>query len=175
MQRESRDDPQRQSQQGQLQQPSRSFVRGIGASGQAAEIGSIQGTVRSVDFGNGLLRVAGGNRTLTVHARPDELAEFRPGDQVSLDYSDYAGMLWIASGGSGVSAQEFAESGTVSGIVTGLDKSRGRVTLQGPARAETFLGHPEDLQSLIPGQYVSITFERVQNNDWVQSINQGGR
>ena len=146
-----------------------------------SETGAVQGTVRSIDFRNGILRISSGNRLIYLHAKPDQLTAFQPGDQVNVDYDDFAGVLWLsgetggAAGPAGsVGAENFALSGTVSGTVAALDKARGRVTLTGAMRNHTFLAHPDDIRTLIPGQFVSLTYERIGNTDWVSSIGQGG-
>lgn len=145
-----------------------------------SETGAVQGTVRSIDFRNGVLRISSGNRLIYLHAKPDQLAAFQPGDQVDVDYDNFAGVLWLAGetgGGAGAAvggAENFALSGTVSGTVAALDKSRGRVTLTGAMRDHTFLAHPDDIRDLIPGQFVSLTYERIGNTDWVSSIGQQG-
>ncbi len=144
-----------------------------------SETGAVQGTVRSIDFRNGILRISSGNRLIYLHAKPDQLAAFQPGDQVNVDYDDFAGVLWLsgepAGGTAGTAgAENFALSGTVSGTVAALDKSRGRVTLTGGMRNHTFLAHPDDIRDLIPGQFVSLTYERIGNSDWVSSIGQNG-
>ncbi len=139
-----------------------------------AETGVLQGTVRAIDFRAGIMEVSASGRTIALHAKPDELASFHSGDLVSIDYDDYAGVLWLAShaGGATMGNQNFAISGTVSGTVTGLNKARGYVTVLGSTRTRTFLAHPSDLLDLVPGQFVSLSFERIGGADWVSSINQ---
>ncbi|MHB8417657.1 MAG: hypothetical protein ACYDCL_06250 [Myxococcales bacterium] len=139
-----------------------------------AETGVVQGTVRAINFRAGILQINSAGRTVSLHAKPDQLADFQPGDLVSVNYDDFAGVLWLASNlgeATGTAGnQSFAISGTVTGTVSGLNKARGYVTLLGPTRNHVFLAHPLDIKNLMPGQFVSLSFERIGGTDWVSSI-----
>ncbi|HUB06096.1 MAG TPA: hypothetical protein VMB50_03805 [Myxococcales bacterium] len=156
--------------QGQMMAPQAGSMASSGMT--PAETGVVQGTVRAINFRAGILEINSAGRTIALHAKPDQLADFQPGDLVSVNYDDFAGVLWLASNmneGS-IGNQNFAISGTVTGTVSALNKARGYLTLMGPTRNQTFLAHPLDIKNLVPGQFVSLSFERIGGRDWVSSI-----
>ncbi len=164
---------QTQKGQGQYQaQPMMTQQGALQASSGAAETGVVQGTVRAINFRAGILQINSAGRTVSLHAKPDQLADFQPGDLVSVNYSDYAGVLWLSESGqaAGTGNQSFAISGTVTGTVSALNKSHGYLTIMGPTHNQRFLANPEDLKNLMPGQFVSLSFERIGGMDWVSSI-----
>jgi hypothetical protein len=160
-----------QPNQGQMMAPSPGSMAASGMT--PAETGVVQGTVRAINFRAGILEINSAGRTVALHAKPDQLADFQPGDLVSVNYDDFAGVLWLASNlneGTPIGNQNFAISGTVTGTVSALNKARGYLTLMGPNRNQTFLAHPLDIKNLVPGQFVSLSFERIGGRDWVSSI-----
>lgn len=156
-----------------------------GESGTLSASGTVHGIVRHRDFARGRLDVASGSRTVTLHATPDQLTDYRVGDDVDLDYDDYAGVRWL-SGGAGSSgggldgggglgaAGSYAEEGTASGTVAGVDSAHGLLRLREARGTRTFHAHPEDLEDVIPGQFVTVTYDRVGPAAWAEEIDQGG-
>lgn len=158
-----------QQYQGQMMAPQQGSM--AASNMQPAETGVVQGTVRAINFRAGILEINSAGRTVSLHAKPDQLADFQPGDLVSVNYDDFAGVLWLASAaGEGMGNQNFAISGTVTGTVSGINKARGYLTVMGPTRNHTFLASPLDIKNLVPGQFVSLSFERIGGTDWVSSI-----
>ncbi|MHB8420439.1 MAG: hypothetical protein ACYDCL_20390 [Myxococcales bacterium] len=152
---------------------------GAGEYGNLSSSGTIHGIVRRRDFARGILVIASGDRTVNVHATPDQLTDYRTGDRIDLDYDDYAGVRWLSGGegstggGLGYGEGNYAEEGTTSGTVASVDSSRGLVRIREAQGTRTFHAHPEELQDVIPGQFVSLTYERIGRAAWVEQIDQG--
>ncbi|HUB08765.1 MAG TPA: hypothetical protein VMB50_17290 [Myxococcales bacterium] len=162
------------------------FAGGLGGEyGDLSSSGTVHGIVKHRNFARGLLEIASGARTVTIHATPDQLTDFRVGDDVDVDYDDYAGVRWLSDGGGSAGGAlggglgygyggSYAEEGTTSGSVANVDTSRGILRLREAGGTRTFHAHPEDLQDVIPGQFVSVTYERIGGAAWVEQVDQGG-
>lgn len=134
---------------------------------QSFVVGTVKGIVQSLNFSRGMLTIDSGGTTVTLRARPMEIANLNPGDVVALRYSNFNGVLWVAlGGGSQTAASEFSQFGTVSGSIASLDKAQGTITIRG----RTYLAHPYQLQNVLPGQFVSLSFANVAGGDWVAGI-----
>lgn len=154
---------------------------GSGA-GDAALQGSVQGRVVAVERQNGIVRIASGHRTLTLHGTPYQIADAQVGEFVGLDYRQYGNTLWLPDdgaatigggagaffgggyGGSGASGG-YGDEGQVNGVVGSLDLASGRFTVDG----KPFRSHPASLQGVLPGQFVSFSYQRIGNANWVAS------
>jgi len=137
--------------------------------------GTIQGTVESLNLARGTIEVSTGGDTLVMHAVPNQLAQLSPGDNVSLDYDSYKGVLWVTSdleGGDSEMSGKFAHHGTVSGAVTSMDKPKGLITIRG----RSYHVHPSKLSGVVPGEFVSLQFAKVGDANWASSLdsNEGG-
>lgn len=146
--------------------------------GDQQEVGTISGTVHSIDYGNGRVTIHGadGGRRITLNADPGELAGLTPGDVISVSYVNFNGNLWVDDGyggfgggyvgGFGYGYGEYADEGVVVGRVSGLDKARGVVTIGG----RTMRAHPEELADLLPGQFVEADFVNVDGRRWATDL-----
>ncbi len=165
--------------------------------GRTFVVGTLQGTVQSVDLqratitidtgsggllrgsGRGGVRVLHGNTgasgsaglsgTVTLNARPFDIMNVTPGDVVALDYSDYNGNLWVQPTNSAPSLQSWAQTGTFTGPVTGVNRAQGLIEVRG----QRFRAHPEDTQGLFPGQFVSLTYAMIGSEPWVSGLEAG--
>lgn len=148
---------------------------GYGGYGDKAVEGTIHGTVRSLNLERGLVRVSSGAGTMTLHATPEQLADVELGAIYDFDYAKYGNWLWMTSsgggysggggfGGSGFSGDDFGSEGTVSGVVTRLNFERGLIFIDG----RPYRTHPADLQGVLPGQLVSLSFRQIGNANWLE-------
>lgn len=154
-----------------FQQPG--FVAGVTPWAEAAERGIIQGVVTNVNYSRGLLSVRSGNQSFIVRAKPQQLALYRPGELTTIHYANYAGVPWMIENRSAqlYSPTQFAQASTVVGVVTGVNKATGVVGIsRGAGQQQTFLGHPNDVEALLPGQFIALTFARIGGQGWIQSI-----
>lgn len=149
-------------------------------SGSTYEVGTLQGTIQQVNLRNSTVTVqalvgGGGVRNVTLRARPETLARLNPGDVVALTYNNYNGVLWLAPsegpGGAGAVAPQtlWSQYGTYTGPVTGVDRARGLLRVRG----RTFLAHPEQLEGIYPGQFLSVGFAQIGNQNWVEGLQAG--
>ncbi len=153
-------------------------AQGLGGFGERSETGTIHGIVEHLSYPRGLLSISTSRGVFMIHATPDQLTDYRLGDRVDVDYDDYAGVRWISGGGGGAGGPgegTYAVSGTASGVVSRVDAARGTVTLGGAAGRRLYHAHPDDLQDVVPGQFVSLDFERIGNARWIEDVEQGGR
>ena len=155
--------------------------------GQTEVVGTIQGPIQSLDFDRGLIRIrAGGGTTVALNARPQDLVGLNPGDVASVSYLNYNGVLWLypdgggygggygGGGGFGVGGGfggvgDFAQAGEVTGTVQNVDRQRGRITISG----RTLRAHPEELENVYPGQFVSVGFVQIGKSRWVDDYGGG--
>lgn len=131
-------------------------------------MGTVQGTVQGLDFNQGLIRLRSSGGLITLRSRPMDMADLNPGDVVALQYSNYNGALWVGARESG-NVQEYAQFGTLTGNVTQVNKALGTVTVRG----RTFRAHPEQLEQVIPGQFVSLGYANIAGTNWISGIDAG--
>ena len=139
--------------------------------GKAASRGHVLGTISSVDYGLGHLSITvGGGELITLRGTPAQLMNFKRGQVADLSFEKYGDSRWI-TGASSEALGNFARTSTVAGTVSSVNKADGRVTLSvGSGLTETFQAHPDAIKSLVPGQFISLTYDRVQRENWVRSI-----
>ncbi len=141
--------------------------------------GTVQGIVANVNYRNGFLAIRSGYDTVTLRGTPSQLSGMMIGDNVSLHFDSYANRNWISTrGGLGIGGtgdlSGFAQSGKVTGVVTGVDKADGIVALSGGFGTGVRLrAHPEVIGDLIPGQYINFSYVNVQGIDWLTAISPG--
>ncbi len=154
-----------------------------GESGTLSSGGTVHGIVKHRDFSRGILEIASGSRSIAIHATPDQLTDYRVGDDVDVDYDDYAGVRWLSGGGGAVGEGiggslggngSYGEEGSTSGTVASVDTARGIVRIQEVHGVKSFHAHPETLQDVIPGQFVTLSYDRIGRTAWVEDIEQGG-
>lgn len=145
-----------------------SGTQGVGS--QAAVRGLVQGTVGNVNFSKGTLTLNTGNGATTIRGTPGQLQNFRKGEFTSIPFADYAGNRWLVSSPSQLQPQTFARAVTVTGVVKNVNKSGGKLMINRDGKTVTYNAHPQTLQSVLPGQFVSITYEQVGNVDWIQQL-----
>lgn len=131
-------------------------------------MGTVQGTVQGLDFNQGLIRLRSSGGLITLRSRPMDMADLNPGDVVALQYSNYNGALWVGARESG-NVQEYAQFGTLTGNVTQVNKALGTVTVRG----RTFRAHPEQLEQVIPGQFISLGYANIAGTNWISGIDSG--
>lgn len=135
-------------------------------------VGQISGSIASIDYGRGRIVVRGAEagRTLTLNASPGELVGLNPGDVITATYADYNGNLWVTDGYGGSSlgygAGEYADEGVIVGRVSDLDKARGSITVGG----RTMRAHPDELEDLLPGQFVEADYVAVDGRRWATDL-----
>lgn len=129
-------------------------------------VGTVQGAVRSLDYDAGRLVLDTGAGEVRLHARPLDMATLNPGDVVSVAYASYDGNLWVTPGDEARALDSFAVNGTVTGMVSSVDKATGRFGIRG----QTLRAHPEDMEQLVPGQFVQVDYARVAGTDWVDRV-----
>ncbi len=152
---------------------------GIGAYGEHSETGTVHGVVQRLSFPRGLLEVSTARGTIAVHGTPDQLSDYRIGDRVDVDYDDYAGIRWISGGGGGMGIGGYGEGsyavqGRAAGVVSHVNAARGTMTIGGAEGPRIFHAHPDDLQDVIPGQFVSLDYAKVGGARWVEDVSPGG-
>lgn len=135
-------------------------------------MGTIQGTVQALDFNQGLIRLRSSGGVITLRSRPMDMADLNPGDVVALEYANYNGALWVGARDV-AEVEQYAQFGTLTGNVTQVNKALGTVTVRG----RTFRAHPEQLEQVIPGQFISLGYANVAGTNWIADIDpafQGG-
>jgi hypothetical protein len=139
----------------------------------------VQGTVAAIDLSAGLVTVDADGKPLEINALPRQLSKLKPGDLVSLDYKNYDGLRWLrlqqkeSPGGLGVGGagedperDAFGQYGSASGYVDRVDKRAGRLFVRGLA----FRSHPELLDSVLPGQFVTVDYAEIGGIAWTERI-----
>ncbi|MBI3184185.1 MAG: hypothetical protein HYZ28_18790 [Myxococcales bacterium] len=146
---------------------------GLGSTGlDAAQRGIVQGVVSSIDYARGMVTIRSGRQLFTVRAKPQQIALYKPGELTTVHYAQYLGVPWmIENRAAGMySPLNFAQLATVVGVVTGVDKSTGVVTLAHGEQAASFQGHPLDVEALLPGQFVALSYSRIAGANWINNI-----
>lgn len=137
-------------------------------------MGTIQGTVNQLDFQRGVISLSSSGGNVQLRARPMDIVNLNPGDVVALQFSNYQGALWVTPDQAGqVQPQHFAQYGTLTGTVDNVNKALGTISVRG----QTLRAHPEQLEAIIPGQFVSLGYANVSGQNWlaaVQGAGQGG-
>lgn len=144
----------------------------IGDYGGTSMVGTVRGTVQSLDFYQGVVAIRSNGSVLRLHARPQDLAGLNPGDVAGLTYLNYEGMLWLEPGGfygSGYGAYDtdaFAISGEVRGTIESVNRRNGTVKVAG----HTLRAHPEQLDGLYPGSFVSLGYAQIGKYRWIDDV-----
>lgn len=144
----------------------------IGDYGGTSMVGTVRGTIQSLDFDQGRVAIRSNGNVLRLHARPQDLAGLNPGDVAGLTYLNYEGMLWLEPGGfygSGYTAYDtdsFAISGEVRGTIEAVNRRNGTVKVAG----KNLRAHPEQLDGLYPGSFVSLGYAQIGKFQWVHDI-----
>ncbi len=137
-----------------------------------AQAGQIQGTVENIDVPGGRLTVRSGEQTVTLHAVPTVLGNYKQGETANLAYESFGGEYWISeqvgAGPSANLADQYSMAGTVTGTISQLDRNAGILVVRGTQ----YSAHPDLLQNLTPGQFVSLSYANVQGKNWVADIQQ---
>ncbi|MFZ9887038.1 MAG: hypothetical protein ACO3JL_05995 [Myxococcota bacterium] len=130
-------------------------------------MGTIQGTVNGLDFNRGIISLASGGGNVQLRARPMDIANLNPGDVVALQFANYQGALWVVpEKGADIAPQHFAQFGTLTGTVDQVNKALGTITVRG----QTLRAHPEQLEAVIPGQFVSLGYANVSGTNWLAGV-----
>lgn len=140
----------------------------------AGDSRNIQGTVTGVRVSTGEVGIRTGARSVRIHATPDEVDRLNVGDVVGLTARKYGDRLWaeLADEQTRTRAMEkFSRWGTVSGVVSRVNKSEGVLKLSGGRR---YRAHPQMLRGLIPGSQVTLTYvELSKDRRWVNRVDNG--
>lgn len=142
-----------------------------------ANVGTVQGSVASLDFEHGRLTMNTAGGRIAINARPQDLVGLNPGDVASVTFLNYNGARWLEPGGGygsfgsfgGGLGGGFAFAGEVTGTVRGVDRQRGLINVDG----RTLRAHPEDVSDVYPGQFVSVGYIQVGNTAWADSMGYG--
>lgn len=174
-QKEQPQQEQLQPQQMPQMQPSVPQLGPLGFSApgmDAAQRGIVQGIVTNLDYGRGLVTVRSGRQVFLIRAKPQQLALYKPGELTTIHYAQYLGVPWMIESRSAslYSPLNFAQLATVVGVVTGVNKATGVVSLSQGAEPKFFQGHPEDVEALLPGQFVALTYARIGGENWINTI-----
>ncbi|MBI3184184.1 MAG: hypothetical protein HYZ28_18785 [Myxococcales bacterium] len=138
---------------------------GYGAPFVAMHQGLSSGIITGLNYANGVIWLSTGPTVVAIRATPAQMATLQPGQVATLPYASFAGVPWLVTPAMQVPAG-FSQQGTFSGVVTGLNKATGLVAVHG----QVFQAHPSTIQHLLPGQFVSLTYARVQEVPWVQEV-----
>ncbi len=143
--------------------------------GRAAVSGHVRGAVTRVDYGLGEIIVAlGGGESIALRGTPAQLADFKRGEVADLSYEKFGDSRWLSQMGQSAISGSFARTTTVTGAVSAVNKADGRVTLNlGTGESATFDAHPDAIKSLVPGQFISLTYDRVAQRNWVKNLSEG--
>ncbi len=142
---------------------------------KASATGVVQGLVQNVNWQSGLLTMISGANRITLHGTPSQLSTLKRGDNISVPYNSYAGVLWVtqdfgAGIGTGGSGAGFAQSGEMVGVVDAVNKAEGQVFITGANGRARFLAHPSVIDQLVPGEYVNLSYFQVGRMPWLNSI-----
>lgn len=139
--------------------------------------GVLRGVVSSVDLDQGTLTIRTDRGTATFRAQPRQLVGVRPGEQYAARFTHFGEQMWLAD--EAPSAQplpQFGDAQNLTGILVDIDRTNGAMALAtAPNETWIFLAHPSDLQQLVPGQYVSVSFQRIGSAYWLHQVAPGGR
>jgi hypothetical protein len=142
--------------------------------------GFTQGVVRDIDLRGGRLTLSTERGAVTLQGTPGQLAPLRPGQQVSLGFTVYAGQPWVnpgmdAPGFDTQAPESTAQAASVSGVVTGVHREAGQVMVNtAGGQSLTFRAHPAAVLRLNPGQVVRVTYQRVGSANWAARIHVQG-
>jgi hypothetical protein len=144
--------------------------------GDLAIQGTLRGVVRNVDLNRGVVNLATGRGAVSFRAKPNQIANLRPGDQLTANYVSFGQTMWLVDGlDEAANGKQFGRSGQVTGNVVAVDKVNGRIAItSGEAQARSFLAHPQEVQNVLPGEYLTVEFQRIGESDWVQNLREGG-
>lgn len=133
----------------------------------AVETRSISGKVSNIDLSRGILRLRSDGRTVTLRAEPSDIMAFREGEDVSLKAGNFGGTMWLVPEQREQElADAFGPTNSFSGQVRNIDKKQGTISVKGA----TLHVHPQQLQELAPGQFVSLSYSEVLGEHWVSKI-----
>ncbi len=151
--------------QGQLGAQGGQMGQGGGQGGQPFTQGVVRGTVQNVGLQQGLVAIQSGGNVVTLHATPSELANLNPGDTVALQYASYGGQPWVMPSGAQGTAS-YGSTAQLTGTVDAVDQNAGIIAVRGTR----LRAHPQQVQNVVPGQYVTVTYANVQSTPWVAQI-----
>lgn len=159
--------------------PSQGYPQGqMGA--QAGNQGSVQGIVQRSNVNKGTVQLLTNQGTMTLRAKPDQIASFKPGDVVLLSYGSFGNSKWVTSylgpqyQGAG-QRLGITQGGTVAGTVSQVNRNTGQLTINTAEGKRTFQAHPAELQGLVAGEQVNLSIERVGNSEWASSVRSQGQ
>ncbi len=142
--------------------------------GGTANMGTVAGSVQSLDFESGqlVMNTAGGR--FAINARPQDLVGLNPGDVAQVTFLNYNGARWLEPGagygaGFGGIGNDFAFAGELTGTVQRVDRQRGAITING----RTLRAHPEDVSGVYPGQFLSVGYIQVGRTAWADDYGGG--
>lgn len=159
-------------QQGQFETQSAEQAQGQQQAQDLAVSGQVRGVVREVNLQEGQLTMAAGGESVTLQAKPTQIIGLRPGEQFVASYANYGGNLWLMENLDQGDVAQFGRSANAVGTVEKVNKVNGQLTLATAGGSRTFRAHPQDVQDLLPGQYISLSFQRIGGNQWISSIQQ---
>jgi hypothetical protein len=139
----------------------------LGVTGNQLPAEQVQGIIESIDLGAGrlTLRTESGSRKL--RAAPGDLANLRQGQAVVFSYGYFGGEAWLSAAQPGPALSErYGTAGTLTGKVVSLDAESGKLRIAGV----DLRAHPAQIQTLQPGQNVSIAYSTVDGAHWVADI-----
>lgn len=137
-----------------------------------AERGTIWGLVHAIHLGEGWLRLSSGQQSLLLHGSPEQLIDYKPGDQGEFELANHGGVLWLSFRETHRLRQfPSAFRGSTSGVLSGLDASGGRLRVIGPTgKEQVYRVHPARLGRLLPGAFVRVGYARIGGASWVRSV-----
>jgi hypothetical protein len=134
--------------------------------------GHLRGTVENLNLSTGQVWVNANGREVMLRGSPRQLAALTPGESVRVGYGMFGTSPWILWTGQSeqMPPQVYGNVGNAMGTVTGINKSSGLIEVATASGNELFQAHPRQIQTLTPGEFVSLSFARVGNADWVTGI-----
>jgi hypothetical protein len=145
------------------------------ASGQT--MGAIQGTsttgvIEDVDLNRGVVTINKGQEKMMVHAKPSQISNLRKGDRLSGNVAMIGNEHWLMDDiQKKPIGTKLGRAGSVTGNISTVEKETGMVTVTTPTgEMVTLQAHPAEIDQLVPGEHVTITFHKLGDKSWISSV-----
>lgn len=132
--------------------------------------GTVRGVVRRVSLDRGRFVVDTGSEKLLLRATPTQIAGLRRGERFIGCYANFGRGLWLMQDFERDSAARFSRSTAATASVKKVDVVSGLLTVQTGGRLRVLRGHPVDIATLAPGEYVTVHFDHIGRFDWVNAV-----
>lgn len=140
--------------------------------GDAAAVpipGRLSGTVLSVNRSEGTFLIQTDQGRQTVRANPLQIGALQRGERFSGPYAAYGDEIWL-TGNLGDLDTPQGPKAAVSGTIEHVDNSTGEISVSTGRETVELKVHPAQVQGLVPGQRVRISFKEMFDRRWVRDI-----